>query len=38
MTVICIYIGVGQRYIRIHLMQEKYCRYKKLYVIIVNDM
>jgi len=22
----------------IHFMQEKYCRYKKLYVIIVNDM
>jgi len=38
MTVICIYIGVDQHYIRIHSMQEKYCRYKNLYVIIVNDM
>ena len=38
MIVICIYFGVNQHHIRIHSMQEKYCRYKKLYVIIVNDM
>jgi len=38
MTVICIYIGVDQHYIRIHSMQEKYCRYKIKDVIIVTDM
>ena len=38
MTEICIHIWVVQNYIRIHSMQEKYCRYKIKYVIIVNDM
>ncbi len=35
---IYIHIGVVKNYIRIHSMQEKYCRYKKKYVIIVNQM
>ena len=38
MTQICIQILIVQNYIRIHSMQEKYCRYKIKDVIIVNDM
>ena len=40
MTVICIYIGVGQRYIRIHYnarkilqIQKTICNYCKRYVV-----